>query len=458
MLRELRDAKTDAPEKADEIDAAIRPLLEEYEQINSQLWTSRFDELPERTPTAVLGRLMDICPDIFDEAFTQLRTMGTGMNEDGLFDPAAVMQLVEGEIKPYLDYLKANGTNNEYINAIHYIQNGLSDPNFFISTEDPLPLGDSYQRVTTTLSTMPTDAPAQPTHLISPTDNVSNITFKPRETIDLYNKEVPTYRGFTTMLSVEFENDDAVSISGGISKLTSYDRYVHDAICSLFITDNPRMEPRNITPAMIYRVIAAKPGGRIPPKQAAQIEHTIEKLRRTNIAIRETNNTNDTQEISSHLISGAFGKRIFYGHSSSVLRVTEAPILFSYAATKKQISRAPLELFRIEGVSNYSTDFILVMQYLWRRIVAMKGSSNLSRTIRFDAIYENVDLDPAEFSASALANKKKAIRDHTRTILDNWKNNQSFIYDYTLKTKGREFVSVDIAVHPPKGIEGEDVN
>ena len=71
----------------------------------------------------------------------------------------------------------------------------------------------------------------------------------------------------------------------------------------------------------------------------------------------------------------------------------------------------------------------------------MKGSSNLSKTIVYDTVYNQIEVTAA--SDGALRKKKSKVRDQVKKILDYWKQ-EEFIAGYVENKRGTRIYSVTI--------------
>ena len=124
----------------------------------------------------------------------------------------------------------------------------------------------------------------------------------------------------------------------------------------------------------------------------------------------------DSFKYDGSLISGERVTATLNGNVLECLRILRPPVLYDYANKKNQIGRFDIKL--LNSPINKTEEIITLQGYLYRRILSMKGSSNLSKTIVYDTVYNQIDVKAA--SPGALRKKKSKVRDQVKTILDYW--------------------------------------
>jgi len=121
------------------------------------------------------------------------------------------------------------------------------------------------------------------------------------------------------------------------------------------------------------------------------------------------------------------------------LHILREPVLYEYANKKNQIGRFDIKL--LNTPINKTEEIITLQGYLYRRILSMKGSSNLSKTIVYETVYNQINVTAA--SDGALRKKKSKVRGQIKDMLDYWKQ-ENFIAGYCENKRGQEVYSVTI--------------
>ncbi len=282
-----------------------------------------------------------------------------------------------------------------------------------------------------------------PVTFLTPTDKVSNLAFSNELTGGQKQKVAMERRGrkkqITTLASINFDNlNGSVQIKGR-KELTAYDREVHDAIITLYVDGVNEY----ITPQMIYQVMTGNPNAYLNPKQAEAISESITKCMYSRLIIDASEEAKaygfDSFKYDGSLISGERVTASLNGTVVECLRILRTPVLYEYANKKNQIGRFDIKL--LNSPINKTEEIITLQGYLYRRILSMKGSSNLSKTIVYDTVYNQIDVKAA--SPGALRKKKSKVRDQIKKILDYWKQ-EEFIAGYVENKRGKRIYSVTI--------------
>lgn len=284
-----------------------------------------------------------------------------------------------------------------------------------------------------------------PINFLSPTDKVNSLAFSN----ELTGKQMQTLamerRGskkkINTLARIDFDNlDGSVQIKGR-KELTAYDREVHDAIITLHIDGDNEF----ITPQMIYQVMTGNPDAYLEKKQAEAISDSITKCMYSRLIIKAEEEAEaygfDSFNYDGNLISGERVTATLNGNVLECLRILRPPVLYEYANKKNQIGRFDIKL--LNSPINKTEEIITLQGYLYRRILSMKGSSNLSKTIVYDTVYNQIEITAA--SDGALRKKKSKVRDQIKRILDYWKQ-EDFILGYAENKRGTSIYSVTIRI------------
>lgn len=284
-----------------------------------------------------------------------------------------------------------------------------------------------------------------PSNYITPTDKVTKYAFCGELTGKQLQSLAMERRGskkqITTLASIDFENLNSAIKIGGKRELTAYDREVHDAIITLFVDGGNEY----ITPQMIYQVMIGNPDAFLNPKQAEAISDSITKFLYSRVIIDASEEAKaygfESFKYDGNLISGERVTATLNGNVLECLHILRQPILYELANNKNQIGRFDIKL--LNSPINKTEEIITLQGYLYRRILSFKGSSNLSNTIVYETLYNQLEL--AATSEGALRKKKSKIRGQIKTILDYWKD-QKFIKEYEEIQKGKELYSISISV------------
>ena len=273
---------------------------------------------------------------------------------------------------------------------------------------------------------------------ITPVDKLSNrlydgsISTGKKIGIDVASKR--TKKQLLTMVSLDF-TDGAIKIMGK-RELTAYDREVHDALVTLYVDG----ENEYITPQMIYRAMTGDNNARLTPKQQESISNSLNKLMYSRLIIDASAEAKaygfDSFKYEGAVIQGEKVTATISGNVLEVIHILRQPALYSYASKKNQIGRLDIKL--LDSPVNKNEENIILQSYLYRRILAMKGSS-LSPTIVYDTVYKQIDISAS--SDSALRKKKHKVRETVKNILNYWKQ-QGFIKGYAENLHGQECYSV----------------
>ena len=278
--------------------------------------------------------------------------------------------------------------------------------------------------------------------MVVPVDKLSNQLFDGNITDDgltaLRVSRKKSNKEVTAVVSIDYEGLNGVEIKGK-RELSDYDREVHNAITSLYVEG----ENEYITANMIFHTITGNEKSGASDKQAEAISNSITKLMFSHLFI------DNKEEAAAYKVdhfrydaSLLPAERVTVTLNNNVvecIHLFREPPLYSYADTKKQVGRMDIKL--LNTPVNKNEEVIVIQSYLYRRILAMKGSSHLSPTVLYDTIYKKINIEAA--SDGALRKKKNKVRDTVRKILDFWKA-EKFIKGYSENKKGQEIVSVTI--------------
>lgn len=241
-----------------------------------------------------------------------------------------------------------------------------------------------------------------------------------------------------SMANVNFDNE-GIQITGE-KELTPYDREIHDALVTLYI------DGRNdyITLQMIYRTLTGNKNAKLNPKQKETINNSLNKMMYSHIKMIASKEECEAYGFNEFSYEGAliYAEKMIgtiNGVSTEVYHLLREPVFYTCANKKNQIQRLDIKL--LDSPVSKNEENIILQGYLYRRIIAMKGSRKLSSTISYDTVYKHLDIQAA--SDGALRKKKLKVRNTIKKILNYWKE-KKFIKNYIENNRKNEIVSITI--------------
>jgi hypothetical protein len=250
--------------------------------------------------------------------------------------------------------------------------------------------------------------------------------------------EIRTYNSLT------YEGDD-ISITGR-HEFTAYDRAVHNAVCSLFVSGN-----EVITPKMVYRTL----NGMVNTENVNQtteekVRNSIDKSRfmRLRVDYEDEAKTRkwkiDKASINSNLLHADECMIEAGGEIQSAFKIIKTPILYEYAQYTKQIIAVPLELLDIRDDNkdadkiNNTEDVITMKEYLLRRIEIMKHDKKQSKKIIYDTIFDETGIKIKH------GTERDRHRNNIKKILSLWRDKYQYIENFAEYKEGRGFKGIEI--------------
>lgn len=281
------------------------------------------------------------------------------------------------------------------------------------------------------------------THFIVPKSKVANSLFQGSITIDgeeytIGVEKRNSKKFIDTLVTVDFDMPN-VQMSRDISL---YDRIVHDAITSLFISGGNEY----LTPLMIYRTMTGNPKAAPKKEQLQRISESVRSLSRIRIIIKAEeekekfglkNSSYEGNLIATEIVRGKYN-----GKEDEWIHLLRSPILYDYSSERsnQQISRTEIKM--LNTPINKNVEKMELQYYLLQRIETIKNTNaKTSNRILFERIYEVLKIEAK--SSSSLRNKQAKIRESTFTILDYWVENK-FIKSYKKINKGKSIIAIDI--------------
>jgi len=244
--------------------------------------------------------------------------------------------------------------------------------------------------------------------------------------------------------SLTYDGDD-LSISGS-SEFTSYDKIIHDAVCSLWAVGN-----NVITPAQIYRNITGlNHKDQINKETLVKVFNSIQKSRFMEVKIDCTEQAKlypglDKIKISENMLYSKLITIETGGHEIEAFQILRPPILYEYNKHLKQIISINTSLLNTNkgGKCINTEENTALKMYLIKRIEVMKNSKKTTNKIKYETIFSNADI---EITAKDTV-KKKRTREKIRNMLESWKD-EGYITDFKEYKAGRNFEGVELQYKP----------
>ena len=364
----------------------------------------------------------------------ELKEMDIRSLYDRQYSADGLRERINDSFSIYLDFLK-KADPNAYADLQAYIENAIEH-------RDEIEMAEDNEADTAELASIITKYPKS---YIAPTDKISSLAFSGELNTQMQQLAMErrgSKKQITTLVSIDFERlNGAVQINRGRKELTAYDREVHDAIITLYVDGGNEY----ITPQMIYQAMTGNPKAYLNPKQAEAISNSITKCMYSRVIINADEEAKaygfDKFKYDGSLISGERVTATLNGNVLECLHLLRKPILYEYADKKNQIGRFDIKL--LNSPINKTEEIITLQGYLYRRILSMKGSSTLSKTIVYETVYNQIGVEAS--SDGALRKKKSKVRDQIKSIFDFWKQ-EGFILGYCENKRKTEIYSVTIRI------------
>jgi len=244
-------------------------------------------------------------------------------------------------------------------------------------------------------------------------------------------------------------DDKNISIMVGKREFTTYDRAIHNAVCSLYVTGNDV-----VTPAMVYRTMnGMTETEHIDPTTLKSVTNSIDKSRvillkvdftkeakARNINVEKT--TIESYLLNADKIEVKVGGSIIEGY-----KINKMPVLYQYAQHTKQILSISTKLLDTKDVTRNTQEIIQIREYLVRRIEGMinirttKNSYTMSNKILYDTIFEK---------AGIIINhrtERDRYRKYIKQILNLWKDRDGYIRDFSEYKEKNSIKGIEIVVN-----------
>lgn len=267
-----------------------------------------------------------------------------------------------------------------------------------------------------------------------------------------------------TAISLSYEGDN-VNITGR-QPFTNYDREVYNALSTLFVYGDPA---HIVTPAMVWRTMVGATDTEKPtPQQIGAVTRSIDKMRfmRTRIdcsaelakygatldGLPVARGVVDTYLLKADVLTVEAG-----GRAVSAFKISDTPILYSYANKTRQVFTVAAALLDVREVDRgratpvriaNTESRILIKGHLLRRISGMKGKNALANRVISLVSYERDGKHHAglyEIAGYTDPTKQDAekVRKYAAQVLDYWKA-EGFIKGYDFTKTGRAKTGIEI--------------
>lgn len=252
---------------------------------------------------------------------------------------------------------------------------------------------------------------------------------------------------FSDLNSFTVSSSNSVShltvLSNGISSspqdsFTRYDRYVHDAILSIFeITQSVDFSPQMVLNAL---------SGKFYKRNHAEVTNAkiIESIKRLSSIEIEINVLSKNGAVIYHakgpLLLLTYSVREIRGLSTPVFKFSSPPLLLEYAKANKKLLYIPSKLLNIDN--SVGIHLYLVIQYLLRKIALMKIDDDCSHLIAIDDVYRYIwphTLDKIADNGHSLSR----VRDYLKKALEYWKE-QQYINNYRIIRVDHKYAMIEI--------------
>ncbi|MBZ9624392.1 hypothetical protein G9F71_016185 [Clostridium sp. FP2] len=237
---------------------------------------------------------------------------------------------------------------------------------------------------------------------------------------------------------------EEIQIYNKTYKFTAYDRVVHNAVCSLYQSEN-----NEFTAAMCYRSMnGLKNNEKVSPQAVSLVTKSLDKLSRIRCKIDWTQEARSRAiNIQNAIVEGNILATIKIivttgGKMTEAYKLLDKPILYRYAQETKQVITIPIALLQTKQFIKNTEDVIVIREYLIRRIETLKNNNKQSNKILYISIFIELGLK-ISIKDQAFADKTKKVRRSVREIISCWKK-QNYIKDFAEYKEGKTYKGIAI--------------
>ena len=242
------------------------------------------------------------------------------------------------------------------------------------------------------------------------------------------------------------------------SRLTPFDRAVHNAIATLWEEGHRNGMKSNeyLTPRIIFQLLSGNTGESkdISSEMRKAILESVDKMSSTKITIdnseeAKTFGYKKLKYFGSLLDSKRIeGVKINGNKVEDCICILQSPALYDYAKLKNQIGTIDIRMLNIPKLDDLHIIFrntpqnIELKEYLLQRIIGIKNQkSKMSETIRYETIYEYLRIEAP--TRKTFLVKCKKLRDKVKFLLEYWKR-QNLIKGYKEEKEGKIIAKIII--------------
>ncbi|MBM7650540.1 hypothetical protein JOC78_003537, partial [Bacillus ectoiniformans] len=186
--------------------------------------------------------------------------------------------------------------------------------------------------------------------------------------------------------------DENIQIYDKAKRFDTYDRSVHNAVCSIFEAGNT-----NFTPDQVHRCMNGLDKSEyVSPQAVEAVTKSIDKSRKIYAKVDYSAEAKAyKKDVNSCIIEDYIlpAKKITLeagGHKVTGYKLNSKPLLYEYAQFTKQVITVPSQLLNTKDVIRNTPDVIVIREFLIRRIEVMKNDSKHGNKIAFEKVYAEI--------------------------------------------------------------------
>lgn len=250
------------------------------------------------------------------------------------------------------------------------------------------------------------------------------------------------------IVSLNYKSD-LIKINEKDSRFTTYDREVHNSICSLHDEGLTVFSPQQVYRTMNH----LHEGESVSPQSVSAVTRSIDKMRRMEVKVDYSEETKEKHKtlppeklkdffvIEGFILSADKIRASSGGHDVTAYRMHSKPLIYEYAQLYKQVITVPSKLLGTKDIIRNTPEVIVIRAYLIRRIEEMKNPKNRmhSKNILFQTLFDEIGVkDPAP-------KKTKKVRDAIELLLSHF-TDDGYIQGFDFYKSGRTFKGIKISI------------
>lgn len=242
---------------------------------------------------------------------------------------------------------------------------------------------------------------------------------------------------------------DVIKIREKDARFTTYDREIHNAICSLHDEGLVIFSPQQVYRTMNH----LHEGETVSPQSVSAVTRSIDKMRSMEVKVDYSEETKEKHKalppeklkdffiVEGSILSADKIRASAGGHNVTAYRMHSKPIIYEYAQLYKQVITVPSILLDTKDIIRNTPEVTVIRGYLIRRIEEMKNQKNRmhSKSILFKTLFEEIGLkDPSP-------KKTKKVRDQIELLLCHFTDDK-YIQGFDFYKSGRSFKGIEISI------------